>query len=68
MSRAPATPAAPAGPPEAVAVIGAGDHAKVVIACLRELGVPVAAALDDAPERWGGELFGVPVRGPVREW
>ncbi len=69
MSRAPVPPpaAAPQGEPEAVAVIGAGGHAKVVISCLRELGVAVAAALDDAPERWGADLLGVPVRGPVRE-
>jgi len=69
MSRAP-TPsraAASRGMPEAVAVIGTGGHAKVVISCLRELGVPVAAALDDAPERWGAEVLGVAVRGPVRE-
>lgn len=48
-----------------VAVIGAGGHAKVVIATLRAAGVAVAAAFDDDAERHGTELLGVPVRGPA---
>ncbi len=48
-----------------VAVIGAGGHAKVVIATLRAAGFAVAAAFDDDPARHGTEILGVPVRGPA---
>jgi sugar O-acyltransferase (sialic acid O-acetyltransferase NeuD family) len=48
-----------------VAVLGAGGHAKVVIATLRAAGWEVASAWDDAQERRGSEVLGVPVRGPV---
>lgn len=48
-----------------VAVVGAGGHAKVVIATLRAVGLPVAAVFDDDRERRGGEVLGVPVAGPV---
>jgi UDP-perosamine 4-acetyltransferase len=47
------------------AVLGAGGHGKVVIATLQAAGWWVAAAYDDAEERWGGELLGVPIRGPL---
>jgi sugar O-acyltransferase (sialic acid O-acetyltransferase NeuD family) len=47
------------------AVLGAGGHGKVVIATLQAAGWRVAAAYDDAEERWGGELLGVPIRGPL---
>lgn len=54
----------PATPP--VAVIGGGGHAKVVLACLRELALPVSAVFDDDSRLWGGELLGVPITGPIR--
>lgn len=47
------------------AVLGAGGHAKVVIATLRAAGWEVAAAYDDAGEGRGREVAGVPVRGPL---
>lgn len=47
------------------AVLGAGGHAKVVIATLQAAGWEVAGVLDDAEERWGGEILGLPVRGPL---
>jgi UDP-perosamine 4-acetyltransferase len=46
-----------------VHVIGAGGHAKVVIATIRALGMSVAAVWDDDPMRVGTELAGVPVVG-----
>lgn len=49
------------------AVLGAGGHAKVVIATLQAAGWEVEAAYDDAEERWGDEVLGVPVRGPLGE-
>ena len=48
-----------------VAVIGAGGHAKVVVATLRMAGIEVVAVNDDATALRGRELGGVPVRGPV---
>lgn len=51
--------------PGRVAVLGAGGHAKVVIATLQAAGWEVAAVFDDAEARWGGEVLGLPVRGPL---
>lgn len=48
-----------------VAVVGAGGHAKVVIATLQARGVVVVAVYDDSPELAGTTLAGVAVRGPV---
>lgn len=48
-----------------VQVIGAGGHAKVVIATLLDLGVEVTAVWDDAPS--APACLGVPVRGKVAE-
>jgi UDP-perosamine 4-acetyltransferase len=48
-----------------VAVLGAGGHGKVVIATLQAAGWQVAAVYDDAEERWGGAVLGVPIRGPL---
>lgn len=47
------------------AVLAAGGHAKVVIATLQAAGWRVVAAYDDDEARWGGELLGVPIRGPL---
>ena len=46
-------------------VIGAGGHAKVVLATLGAVGMEVAALLDDNDELWGKELLGVEIQGPV---
>ncbi|MBL8848585.1 MAG: sugar transferase, partial [Planctomycetaceae bacterium] len=51
--------------PEGVFVIGAGGHAKVVIATLQAAGQTAAAVLDDDPAQWGRTVLGVPVVGPV---
>jgi len=48
-----------------VHVVGAGGHAKVVVATLRAAGCDVEAAWDDDTRRVGGEVLGVPVRGTV---
>jgi sugar O-acyltransferase (sialic acid O-acetyltransferase NeuD family) len=48
-----------------VHVLGAGGHAKVVIATLRAAGRRVVAVWDDDPAREGTTLLGVPIRGPV---
>ena len=49
----------------AVHVVGAGGHAKVVVATLQAAGFEVEAAWDDDPARVGGHLLGVAIRGPV---
>jgi len=51
--------------PEGIAVIGAGGHAKVVIATLEDAGLNVTGLYDDNPRLWGQSIAGVPVVGPV---
>ncbi len=48
-----------------VQVIGGGGHAKVVVRALLDLGCAVRAVFDDDPRRWGTELLGCPVCGPI---
>jgi sugar O-acyltransferase (sialic acid O-acetyltransferase NeuD family) len=48
----------------AVHVVGAGGHAKVVVATLQALGREVAGIYDDDPASWGRALLGVAVVGP----
>jgi sugar O-acyltransferase (sialic acid O-acetyltransferase NeuD family) len=50
-----------------VVVLGAGGHGKVIVSALRALGRPVAALLDDVPERWGQTIQRVPITGPTSE-
>lgn len=51
--------------PAEIAIVGAGGHAKVVIATVRAAGGEVRAVYDDDQGRWGHEILGVPVRGPI---
>lgn len=46
-------------------VVGAGGHAKVVVATALAAGFVVRVVIDDDPELWGGRLLGIEVRGPV---
>ena len=46
-------------------VIGAGGHAKVVVRTLLDCGYLVQAIFDDNARRWGSQLLGCPVCGPV---
>lgn len=48
-------------------IVGAGGHARVVIATARAAGRNVVAILDDSPDRIGGSIEGIPVHGPVLE-
>ena len=50
-----------------VVVIGAGGHGKVVVSTLIAAGVDVPCVLDDDRQKWGLEILGVPVRGPVAD-
>jgi len=51
--------------PNRIVVVGAGGHAKVAIATVRAAGGEVVAAYDDDPTRWGQQILGVPIKGPV---
>ena len=51
--------------PDNIVVIGAGGHAKVVIATVRAAGGDVVAAYDDDESRWGQRILGVAIKGPV---
>lgn len=48
-----------------VVVLGAGGHAKVVIATLQAAGQTVLAAYDDDARQWGKTLLSVPIRGSL---
>jgi sugar O-acyltransferase (sialic acid O-acetyltransferase NeuD family) len=48
-------------------VIGAGGHARVVIAALQASGIDVTAVYDDDPQRIGQIVLGVTVRGPIAQ-
>jgi len=48
-----------------VLVVGAGGHAKVVVATLRALGMSIAGCLDDDLERVEQTVLGAAVLGPV---
>jgi sugar O-acyltransferase (sialic acid O-acetyltransferase NeuD family) len=50
---------------EPVVVIGAGGHGKVVVSTLLAAGFRVPCVFDDDREKWGSEILGVPVQGPV---
>ncbi|MDO4561527.1 MAG: acetyltransferase [bacterium] len=52
---------------EKVFLIGAGDHAKVVLSTLEACGVECAGIYDDNPELWGRTLWCLPIIGPVSE-
>ncbi len=46
-------------------MIGAGEHAKVVISTLSAAGQQPVAVFDDSPSKIGTEVLGVPVEGPI---
>jgi len=50
-----------------IVVLGAGGHAKVVIATLHAAGRKVAAVYDDDSRQWGETVLGVSVRGPLKQ-
>lgn len=50
---------------EPLVLLGAGGHAKVVLATLTACGHEVSEVLDDDPARHGKTLLGRPVTGPI---
>jgi sugar O-acyltransferase (sialic acid O-acetyltransferase NeuD family) len=51
--------------PPRLTVIGAGGHAKVVVATARAAGWDLAAIVDDDRGRWDTTILGHPVTGPA---
>jgi sugar O-acyltransferase (sialic acid O-acetyltransferase NeuD family) len=52
---------------KSVIVVGAGGHAKVVVATLREAGFTVAGLFDDDARKLGQRVLDVPVRGVLAD-
>lgn len=52
---------------ENVFLIGAGDHAKVVLSTLDACGIGCAGIFDDNPKLWGKSLWCIPILGPVSD-
>lgn len=52
---------------EGVIVIGGGGHAKVVVSTLMAMEIPVRAVYDDDPAKWGKDLCGVKIVGPLSD-
>jgi sugar O-acyltransferase (sialic acid O-acetyltransferase NeuD family) len=48
-------------------VIGAGGHAKVTVSTLLENSIKVIEIVDDDSSKWGRNLLGVPVSGPIEK-
>ncbi len=46
-------------------IIGAGGHGKVAVRAAQLSGIQVIAVFDDAPEKRGGTVCGVPIAGDV---
>jgi len=52
-------------PRAGLVLLGAGGHAKVLLATLEAAGREVLEVLDDDPARWGTSLLGRPISGPI---
>lgn len=48
-------------------LVGGGGHAKVVLATARAAGLEVERALDDDRSRWGRQILGLPIAGPIAD-
>jgi len=48
-----------------ILIVGAGGHAKVLIATAQALDLPIIGLLDDNEERYGELLLGVPIIGRI---
>lgn len=54
-------------PPTRAYVLGAGGHARVVVAALEAAGTTVVGMFDDDPTRFGTKVDGVPVLGRLAD-
>jgi sugar O-acyltransferase (sialic acid O-acetyltransferase NeuD family) len=47
-------------------ILGAGGHAKVVIATAEAAGFEIGGVFDDQEEKWNQEILGHKIRGPIQ--
>ncbi|MCR4431989.1 MAG: acetyltransferase [Tepidanaerobacteraceae bacterium] len=50
---------------DGIAIVGGGGHAKVIISTILEAGMQVYAVVDDDEKKWGKEILGIPIAGPL---
>jgi sugar O-acyltransferase (sialic acid O-acetyltransferase NeuD family) len=53
---------------QSIYVIGAGGHAKVVLATLEANNIFPAALYDDDASKWGSSIFNIPVKGGLDDF
>jgi sugar O-acyltransferase (sialic acid O-acetyltransferase NeuD family) len=53
---------------QSVYIIGAGGHAKVVLATLEAAGIVPIALYDDDASKWGSTLFNIPIKGGLDDF
>jgi sugar O-acyltransferase (sialic acid O-acetyltransferase NeuD family) len=53
--------------PKGLVVLGAGGHAKVLISALKELNINILAILDDDEQKWGKDILGIRISGPIEK-
>jgi acetyltransferase EpsM len=51
-----------------IIILGAGGHGKSAVSMALMSAVPVTAILDDDPCRWGMDVLGIPVLGPLSQF
>ena len=52
---------------ESVYIIGAGNHAKIVLSTLKACGMCCCGIYDDDKNLWGKTLWSIPILGPVSD-
>jgi sugar O-acyltransferase (sialic acid O-acetyltransferase NeuD family) len=50
---------------DGIVVVGAGGHAKVILSAAMECGLRISFIIDDDEAKWGKEIFGIKVKGPI---
>ena len=50
-----------------IVVIGGGGHAKVIVSTLIDLDIRIKAIYDDDPAKWGKDICGSKIVGPISE-
>jgi sugar O-acyltransferase (sialic acid O-acetyltransferase NeuD family) len=53
--------------PKGLVVLGAGGHAKVLISVIKELDINILAILDDDEQKWGEDILGIKISGPIEK-
>ncbi len=51
-----------------IIIVGAGGHAKVVISTAIECGINVSLIIDDDHLKWGKEIYGIRIDGPISKF